>query len=1047
MLGQHLSVLLARSMDQTRIGSWGWSGHPHSVCPVQPLTRTGPYFAQASTGSGQGPSRVIHKPSRPSQGRSGHIKPPSARISCRAGATTPEEVQVRYLQLQNGPDQTRPDQTSADKRSLQLAPRQTAKYWASSARDDAKRTLHSREEVMQKCVTIVQESNASLVMVIVVVSKSKSPPVELQAGHPPAQQCRRAEREAHRRNAAGSLFSFSPMLCFVSLTHSPKTSPPETSARTGRISHQGCFSAAPLHALGELVRCFGCQELPPDAWFACLRLSSGQCAQLQSDGDQTACVLCDRSFCFSLPHHSHRLCQSQPEDVGGNGTSIDQSRSPARPVALGSALGSVGLRRQPTRQPALQSSDPWIPGLPRLPRSPMPAARMKQGLRERRSILSCLHALAPSAPAMPLRLVHLPPGPCLFLLPIAGGSKGVYHGDRLPHGVREGDQRGWERRKARGDSREQTEAGVDERAAHAAGQGVEDIPTTTDNPPEIGHQGTAKADDQLVQEAVVLVNVVKSEANQPSDEDDDPLNWPLWKKELNFGALLFMVALVSVMKTAFITVNSQLAMGYMVSYTAVAALTGVPLMVSAFTGMLSLITSRIWGKRPVYLVSVLFIFVGAVWCTFTARSYAQCMAARVFQGLGWGAFDTLVLGSIHDTYFVSPATRSKASSPPSLLTSFQEHERGLRVAIYSIVSVSTTWGAPLLGGVASRTPAGFTVQYQVINSFLAVAVPLMALGAPETNYDRIFSMIQTPASAWSLKQLPPRPRGSVSVEAVKEYVKGMKPYSYEGPSLGVNILLQAPRAAVAPTTLMLFLVSFLPLSALWGLSSSLSLLFSPMPFMLSTSSLGALSTAPWLMSTAAVAVFALLPVWHTRFVPKFNFAALAGGAALSFMGILVFGLYVERRMSAPSGGVSAFAPDGVGRSVSFPAVSFALGLLAAGVYVLDATARPMVRRSTQFTSSNVAAALRHTGDMEAGLAAWRALAAGVFVVALPNAVWAWEGLRATAIGVAAAEAGVALAAAGVWWFYDENVRRLDGWVMGCVDLDLLKRSGSFFDMD
>ena len=48
------------------------------------------------------------------------------------------------------------------------------------------------------------------------------------------------------------------------------------------------------------------------------------------------------------------------------------------------------------------------------------------------------------------------------------------------------------------------------------------------------------------------------------------------------------------------------------------------------------------------------MFIGAVWNTNVERSYGQCMAARVFQGLGWGAFDTLVLGSIQDTYFVGP---------------------------------------------------------------------------------------------------------------------------------------------------------------------------------------------------------------------------------------------------------------------------------------------------------------------------------------------------------------------------------------------------------
>lgn len=113
------------------------------------------------------------------------------------------------------------------------------------------------------------------------------------------------------------------------------------------------------------------------------------------------------------------------------------------------------------------------------------------------------------------------------------------------------------------------------------------------------------------------------------------------------------VGLIGGMKTAYMSVNSVLAVRFNVSYTAVASLTAVPLVLSAFTGLFSLAVSKIWGKRPVYLVSVVLIFIGAIWNMRAGNSFGQCMGARVFQGLGWGAFDTLVLGSIQDTYFVS----------------------------------------------------------------------------------------------------------------------------------------------------------------------------------------------------------------------------------------------------------------------------------------------------------------------------------------------------------------------------------------------------------
>ncbi len=114
-----------------------------------------------------------------------------------------------------------------------------------------------------------------------------------------------------------------------------------------------------------------------------------------------------------------------------------------------------------------------------------------------------------------------------------------------------------------------------------------------------------------------------------------------------------VVAWVGVTKTILISLNSRLAMSASVSYTTAAALTGVPLMISAGSGMASLIAARLWGRRPVYLASTALLFIGSIWSMQVSDSVAQFMASRLFQGLGWGAVDALVICSIHDTYFVS----------------------------------------------------------------------------------------------------------------------------------------------------------------------------------------------------------------------------------------------------------------------------------------------------------------------------------------------------------------------------------------------------------
>ncbi|KAH6856305.1 hypothetical protein B0I37DRAFT_425528 [Chaetomium sp. MPI-CAGE-AT-0009] len=502
---------------------------------------------------------------------------------------------------------------------------------------------------------------------------------------------------------------------------------------------------------------------------------------------------------------------------------------------------------------------------------------------------------------------------------------------------------------------------------------------------------------------------------QPGDNPDDPLNWSRWRKELNFYSLLMMVAMAGVTKTMFMTVNAQLAQRYQVSYTAVAALTGVPLILSALTGMASLVASRICGKRPLYLASLLLMFIGTVWSTNVVSSYRQCMAARIFQGLGWGAFDTLVLGSIQDTYF--------------------EHERGLRIAIHSIVAITTTWGPPLIGGVASQGSAGFSLQPTILSAFFVVAVPAIALGAPETAFHRTLAFPETPATATSefKTPLPPRPLRLLSLETVSDYVVKLKPYAYSS-SADLTILLQAPRAFITPTAALLALVSVLPHASLWGVTASISLLFSPLPFALNPGLIGALFLAPFLLSAAAVALPALTPRWQTHFTPKTHMLALTAGTALAFIGILTFGLHLNDAMTPPqqpplppsqtttattppatnNPPISVFALDYLAPRANLPALSFALGLLAAGASLLDATASPLIRASTAFTSASLAAATRSTADMSAGVACWRALAAGAFVVAVPNAVWWWDGLRVFCLGVGAVQVVVAAGVGVVW---------------------------------
>ena len=120
-----------------------------------------------------------------------------------------------------------------------------------------------------------------------------------------------------------------------------------------------------------------------------------------------------------------------------------------------------------------------------------------------------------------------------------------------------------------------------------------------------------------------------------------------------FASLILATATIGSLKTIFVTVNSVIALQLNSSYTGAVALTGVPLIIGALAGVKSRILSQSIGKRGIYLVSSILMLLAAVWNMHITSNYAEFMVARIFQGIGWGAFEALVAESINDMFFVS----------------------------------------------------------------------------------------------------------------------------------------------------------------------------------------------------------------------------------------------------------------------------------------------------------------------------------------------------------------------------------------------------------
>lgn len=258
------------------------------------------------------------------------------------------------------------------------------------------------------------------------------------------------------------------------------------------------------------------------------------------------------------------------------------------------------------------------------------------------------------------------------------------------------------------------------------------------------------------------------------------------------------------------------------------------------------------------------------------------------------------------------------------------------------------------------------------------------------------------------------------------YLKSIPPWGYRGKA-DAHTLLQAPRALIAPTTLLVAAATTLPYASLWALASTLALLFSE----LSEARLGSLMAGPFILSTLVVVFSQICAPYAARFRKAANLAGLGMGTALFLSGILSFGFLSSRE-----------------GAWNYALLSFLLALFAAGSVALEATGPPLIHDSSKYTSSNMYSALRNAADMSAGATSVRALFAGVAVQVVASAV---EGARGEvamhAVGLGVGQVVVAVACAAVWVGFGERVRRWDGRVMGLVDLSILKGNASFFEHD
>jgi len=239
--------------------------------------------------------------------------------------------------------------------------------------------------------------------------------------------------------------------------------------------------------------------------------------------------------------------------------------------------------------------------------------------------------------------------------------------------------------------------------------------------------GIVRGNEVAVDEAVNLKRGTGRHAHivlipQPSDDPRDPLNWPRWKKEACFWALLFVTSLDGTLSPLASAGYVLLSEQFQVSVDEITSSFGsVVLGLGCFMLLQGALAEK-FGQRIVYLGSVFLMFVSCIWCA-ASPSLVSIRVSRVFQGFGMSAFQSLTATTIEQIYFV--------------------HERGER---------TTLWTFSILAGITlGPFVYSFVIQHFSWQlGFWFISIPL-GLGTaiiffffPETTFHRPSTSNETP---------------------------------------------------------------------------------------------------------------------------------------------------------------------------------------------------------------------------------------------------------------------------------------------------------------
>ncbi|KAF7560761.1 hypothetical protein G7046_g3381 [Stylonectria norvegica] len=200
----------------------------------------------------------------------------------------------------------------------------------------------------------------------------------------------------------------------------------------------------------------------------------------------------------------------------------------------------------------------------------------------------------------------------------------------------------------------------------------------------------------------------------PSEDPNDPHNWPRWQSLTNLFLLSFHALMIGFMTGGPISAFQAFSNEFNVSLNAASYTVSSQILILGVAPLFWCPLSQRFGRRPVWLASTLLSMASNIGCA-CSHTYGQMMVARIFQA-----------------FFNSPAGAIGAAVVVEL---FFSKERAQKLGVWTLmVTIGNPLGPLLMGFVATRV--GWRWIFWIFTMINGLQFLGYLLFSPESRYVR-----------------------------------------------------------------------------------------------------------------------------------------------------------------------------------------------------------------------------------------------------------------------------------------------------------------------